>query len=174
MTKEAFMDGNSIGDARFYARRGPYTLAQIAAAAGGVVSRGDYMMAGVAPLQVAGPDEISFLNSRRYISALAATRAGAVIVHPDMVDDVPASAIPIVTKATYEGWARVMALFHPAAPLNPGIHPTAFVAPDAVVDLTTEIGAFSHIEEGAQIGPRCRIGPYASIGKGVVIGADCR
>ncbi|MBU6355837.1 MAG: UDP-3-O-(3-hydroxymyristoyl)glucosamine N-acyltransferase [Rhodospirillales bacterium] len=169
------MHGNSIGDARFFARSGPYSLAQIAAAAGGIVPRNDsIVMTGVAPLQVAGPDEVSFLNNRRYISALAATSAGAVIVHPDMMDDVPASSIPIVTKATYEGWARVMALFHPEVPPNPGIHPTAFVAPDATVDPMAEIGAFSHIEEGAQIGPRCRIGPYASVGKAVVIGADCR
>ncbi len=168
------MHGRSIGDARFYARSGPYSLAQIAAAGGGIVRRGDSMMTGVAPLQVAGPHDVSFLNNKRYISTLAATSAGAVIVHPDLVDHVPASAIPIVTKATYQGWARVMALFHPAIPPNPGIHPTAFVSPDAVVDPTTEIGAFSQIEEGAQIGPRCRIGSYASIGKAVVLDADCR
>lgn len=168
------MPSESVGDARFYARSGPYSLAQIAAAAGSAVSRGDCMMTGVAPLQVAGPTDVSFLDNRRYVSALAATNAGAVIVHPDMANRVPASAIPIVTKATYEGWARVMALFHPEIPPNPGIHPTAFVAPDAIVDSTAEIGAFSQIEEGAQIGPRCRIGAYASIGKAVILGADCR
>ncbi len=105
---------------------------------------------------------------------LEKTRAGAVIVHPDMVDRVPASAIPIITTATYEGWARVAALFHPLAPPSPGVHPTAFVAPNATVDMTAEIGPFACIEAHVQIGPRCRIGPYASIGSGVSVGEDCR
>jgi UDP-3-O-[3-hydroxymyristoyl] glucosamine N-acyltransferase len=168
------MQGTSPGDARFYARSGPYSLAQIATAAGALACSGESLMTGVAPLQIAGPADVSFLNNKRYIAALTATSAGAVIVHPDLVDHVPSSAIPIVTKATYEGWARVMALFHPATLANPGIHPTAFIAPHAVVDPTAEIGAFAHIEEGAQIGPRTRIGAHANIGKAVVIGADCR
>ena len=168
------MHGTSVGDARFYNRSGPYSLAEVAAAAGGIAVRSDRVLAGVAPLQAAQPDQVSFLDNRRYASALERTGAGVVIVHPDMVDRVPPSAIPIVAAATYEGWARVAALFHPSPPPSPGIHPTAFVAPSAVVDSTTEVGAFACIEERAQIGSGCRIGPYASIGSGVVVGEDCR
>jgi len=168
------MHGTSVGDTRFYARNGPYGLAEVAAAAGGTAARSDCVLTGIAPLQAAGPNEVSFLDNRRYASTLEKTGAGAVIVHPDMVGRVPPSTIPIVAAATYEGWARVAALFHPSPPPCPGIHPTAFVAPGAAVDLTTEIGAFSHVEEGAQIGRGCRIGPYVSIGKGVLLGEDCR
>ena len=140
------MDSKSVGDARFYARSGPYGLAEIAAAAGGTAPPSDIVFTGIAPLQAAGPDEVSFLNSRRYASALETTAAGAVIVHPDMADLVPPSAIPILAKATYEGWARVAALFHPLPPLAPAVHPTAFVAKGARVDPTAEIGAFALIE----------------------------
>jgi UDP-3-O-[3-hydroxymyristoyl] glucosamine N-acyltransferase len=167
-------NGKSVGDARFYTRSGPYNLAEVAAAANGTTAKSDRELTGVAPLQAAGPDEVSFLDNRRYASALEKTRAGAVIIHPDMVDRVPASTIPIITTATYEGWARVAALFHPLAPPNPGVHPTAFVAPNAAVDVTAEIGPFACIEPHVQIGPRCRIGPYASIGSGVSVGEDCR
>jgi UDP-3-O-[3-hydroxymyristoyl] glucosamine N-acyltransferase len=166
--------GDSVGDARFYARSGPYSLAEVAAAAGGTAAtRFDRMLTGVAPLQAAEPDEVSFLDNRRYASVLEKTSAGAVM-HPDMMDRVPPSAIPIVATATYEGWARVAALFHPSAPPSPGIHPTALVAPSAAVDPTAEIGAFACIEERVQIAPGCRIGPYASISHGVVVGTDCR
>ncbi|MDN7179162.1 UDP-3-O-(3-hydroxymyristoyl)glucosamine N-acyltransferase [Caballeronia sp. SEWSISQ10-4 2] len=168
------MNNKFIVDARFYARSGPYNLAEVAVAANGTADASDRVLTGVAPLQHAGPAEVSFLDNSRYASLLEKTGAGAVIVHPDMVDRVPSSAIPIVTAATYEGWARVAALFHPVAPPNPGIHPTAFVAPGVVVDPTAEIGAFACIEGGVQIGPRCRIGSYVSIGSGVVIGEDCR
>ena len=37
-----------------------------------------------APLQSAGPNEVSFLGNKRYASALDQTLAGAVIVHPAM------------------------------------------------------------------------------------------
>jgi UDP-3-O-[3-hydroxymyristoyl] glucosamine N-acyltransferase len=167
-------NGKSVGDARFYTRSGPYNLAEVAAAANGTTAKSEHGLTGVAPLQAAGPDEVSFLDNRRYVSVLEKTRAGAVIVHPDMVDRVPASTIPIITTATYEGWARVAALFHPLAPPSPGVHPTAFVAPNATVDVTAEIGPFACIEAHVQIGPRCRIGPYASIGSGVSVGEDCR
>ncbi|WP_277046159.1 LpxD N-terminal domain-containing protein [Caballeronia mineralivorans] len=102
----------------------------------------------------------------RYASLLEKAGAGAVIVHPDMVDRVPPSATPIVTTAAYEGWARVAALFHPSAPPSPGIHPTAFVAPGVVVDPTVEIGAFACIEGDVQIGPRCRKALYVTLGLG--------
>lgn len=163
-----------VGDARFYIRSGPFGLAEVAAAARGTAARSDRVLTGIAPLQAAQPDEVSFLDNKRYAAALEKTGAGAVIVHPDMVDRVPPSAVAIVATATYEAWARVAALFHPVRPPSPGIHPTAFVAPDVVVDPTAEIGVFACIEERAQIGPGCRIGPYASVGSGVVIGKDCR
>jgi UDP-3-O-[3-hydroxymyristoyl] glucosamine N-acyltransferase len=168
------MNNEFIVDARFYARSGPYNLAEVAVAANGTAEASDRMLTGVAPLQHAGPAEVSFLDNSRYASLLEKTGAGAVIIHPDMVGRVPPSASPIITTATYEGWARVSALFHPVAPTSPGIHPTAFVAPGVVVDPTAEIGAFACIEGGVQIGPRCRIGSYVSIGSGVVIGEDCR
>ena len=168
------MQNLSVGDVRFYARRGPFSVAEVAAAAGGVATGPDKVIAGVAPLQVAASDEVSFLDNRKYVSALDGTAAGAVIVHPDMAGRVPATATAIVTADTYEGWARVAALFHPAPPVHPGVHATALVAAGAVIDPGAEVGAFTSVGAGAQIGAGCRIGPYVSIGDGVVVGADCR
>ena len=117
---------------------------------------------------------MSFLHDRRYAVALDGTRAGAVIVHPDMLGRVPATSAAIGAVATYEGWARVAGMFHPIPPASPGIHPTALVARSAQVDATAEVGAFTCIEDGAVVGPGCRIGPYVSVGLGVAMGRDCR
>lgn len=163
-----------IGDERFFARSGPHSLAAVAKAAGGTALDVDLLLTGVAPLQTAGPSEVSFLDNRRYASALEKTSAGAVIVHPDMAARVPAGTVPIVTTAPYEGWARVAALFHPTPPVSPGIHPSAIVEEGARVDPSAEIGPFSVIEAGAEIGARCKLGPHVAIGRGVVIGPDCR
>ncbi len=165
----------TIGDPRFFARSGPHPLRRVAEAAAGAAPPGaDLLLAGVAPLHAAGPREVSFLDNRRYAAALEATAAGAVVVHPDMLARVPEATVPIVTDQPYAGWARVAALFHPVPPPRLGVHPTAFVAEDARVDASAEIGPFALVEAGAEVGARCRIGPYAAIGEGVVLGPDCR
>lgn len=164
----------SIGDARFFARSGPHPLTSVAEVAGGMAAEAHLLLTGVAPLHAAGPTEVSFLDNRRYAAALEGTSAGAVIVHPDMLARVPAGTVPIVTANPYEGWARVAALFHPAAPMRPGVHPTAFVAEGARIDHSAEVGPFALVEAGAEVGARCRIGPHAAIGEGVVVGPDCR
>jgi UDP-3-O-[3-hydroxymyristoyl] glucosamine N-acyltransferase len=164
----------TLGDARFFRRSGPYSLAIIASAAGGVADDLALLLEGVAPLQTARSNEVSFLENRRYASVLNQTSAGAVIVHPDMAARVPAGTVAIQTTEPYAAWARVAALFHPVPPLSPGIHPSAIVAEGARVDPSAEVGPLSVIETGAEIGPGCRIGPCAVIGIGVIVGRDCR
>jgi len=142
----------STGDPRFFTRSGPHHLAAVAKAASGIAPELDLLLEGVAPLQTAGPNEVSLLDNTRYASTLEQTLAGAVIVHPDMRARVPAATVPIVTSEPYEGWARVAALFHPMPPVSPGIHPAAIVAEGARVDPSTEVGPLSVIETGAEIG----------------------
>ena len=162
------------GDPRFFQRAGPHTLAAVADAAEAEAPPRRLMLAAVAPLQTAGPDDVSFLSNRKYARALEQTGAGAVIVHPDLAARVPPTAVPLVTDEPYAAWARVAALFHPLPPLCPGVHPSAVVAADAAVDPSAEIGPLAVIGAGAEIGPHCCIGPLAVLGRGVVLGPDCR
>jgi len=164
----------TLGNSRFFRRSGPFPLAVVASTARGVVEQVELLLEGVAPLQTAGPNEVSFLDNRRYVSALEHTLAGAVIVHPDLAARVPTTAIAIVTSEPYAAWARVAALFYPAPPPSPGIHRSAFVADGALIDPSAEIGPLCVIEAGAEIGPGCWIGPCAAIGRGVIVGRDCR
>jgi UDP-3-O-[3-hydroxymyristoyl] glucosamine N-acyltransferase len=172
--KERDMVEATTGNARFFRRSGPYPLSLVARVARGFADERDLLFEGVAPLQTAGASEVSFLDNRRYASALDHTLAGAVIVHPDMVARVPAGTVAIQTTEPYAGWARVAALFYPVPPASPGIHPSAIVADGALVDPSTEVGPLSVIEAGAEVGPGCRIGPCAVIGSGVIVGRDCR
>jgi UDP-3-O-[3-hydroxymyristoyl] glucosamine N-acyltransferase len=170
------VDGSaSAGDPRFFARTGPHPVGAVAAACGAEVPADAVLsLHGVAPLQSAGPREVSFLDNRRYAPALETTRAGAVIVHPDVLAKVPPTTVPLLTREPYLGWARVAALFHPLPPLRAGMHPSAVVELGAEIDATAEIGPLAVIGAGARIGPGCRIGAGAVIGAGVVLGADCR
>ena len=83
----------AAGNPRFFSRSGPYSLAVIAEAASGTTREPDLILEGVAPLQTAGPNEISVLDNRRYARALEQTLAGAVIVHPDMQARVPPTTV---------------------------------------------------------------------------------
>ena len=162
-------------DPRFFASAGPQSLAAIAAAAGGRFE-GDpqRQFTGVAPLQEAGPDQVSFLDNRRYAQLLRSSRAGAVVLHPAMAGEVPEGTVAILTETPYLGFARVAALFHPALRPQAGIHPTAVIAPDAVVGEGTEIGPYVVVGAGARIGRSCILHAHVVVGPGVVLGDGCR
>jgi UDP-3-O-[3-hydroxymyristoyl] glucosamine N-acyltransferase len=164
----------TMGNARFFRRSGPYSLAVVTDTARGIADDLELLLEGVAPLQTAGPNEVSFLDNRRYATVLDQTLAGAVIVHPDMAARVPTGTVAIVTTEPYAAWARVAALFHPVPSVSPGVHPSAVVAEGAVIAPSTEVGPLSVIETGAEIGPGCRVGPCAVIGSGVIVCRDCR
>jgi UDP-3-O-[3-hydroxymyristoyl] glucosamine N-acyltransferase len=164
-----------MADPRFFGSSGPQRLADIAAAAGArFEGDGERRFTGVAPLQSAGPEDISFLDNRRYAPLLADTKAGAVVLQQAFAADVPAGAIALVSPQPYLGFARVAALLHPPVQPVPGIHPSAVVAPDAVVGEGTEIGPCVVIGAGARIGAGCILQPHVTVGPGVEIGDGCR
>jgi UDP-3-O-[3-hydroxymyristoyl] glucosamine N-acyltransferase len=168
------------GDPRFFQRTGPHTLAAVVDAAlvdgqGADAPPRRLMLHAVAPLAAATDRDVSFcLNSRKHLGALEATRAAAVIVHPDMCGMVPESTVAIVAADPLVAWAKVAALFHPMPPVKPGIHKSAVVAASAHIDPTAEVGPLAVIGENVTIGPRGRIGALVVIGDSVAIGRDVR
>ncbi len=167
---------DQLGDPRFFLRAGPFSLAQVAAAAGAEAppAAQERELTGVAPLQNAGPAEVSFLHNRKYLPSLEQTGAGAVIVANEFAARIPPGVAALVTDDPHAGWARVAALFHPVPPMVPGVHPSAIVDPTAEIDAAAEVGPLAVIGARAIIGPGCRIGAGAVIGPGVVMGRDCR
>jgi UDP-3-O-[3-hydroxymyristoyl] glucosamine N-acyltransferase len=167
---------DALGDPRFFQRAGPFSLAQVAGAAGADLAdtMGGALMTGVAPLQAATVSEVSFFHNRKYLPALAATRAGAVIVAAEFAARVPAGTVALIAADPHVAWAMVAGLFHPLPPARPGRHASAVVDASAQVDGTADIGPLAVIGAHAVIGPGCRIGPGAVIGDGVVMGANCR
>ncbi|AQS88357.1 UDP-3-O-[3-hydroxymyristoyl] glucosamine N-acyltransferase [Neoasaia chiangmaiensis NBRC 101099] len=165
------------GDPRFFQRLGPFSVQALAEAADAeIVGNGDALrpLKGVAPLQSATAEEVSFLDNRRYLPLLAETRAGAVILGSAFQDKLPPGCVGLVAKTPYLAWARVAALFHPVAPARPGIHPSAIIAENAVIAPDAEIGPLAVIGDRVTIGAGTAIGSHVAIGDGVSIGARCR
>ncbi len=167
-------------DPRFFARVGPFDAAALAEAAGadlrlprqGVVPQDGYV--GIAPLQAAGPRDVSFLDNRRYAHLLEHTKAGLVIVAPAFAEKVPEHSAALVTATPYLVWSRIARLFHPRSVSKAGIHPSAVIDSSAVVDPTAEVGPFAVIGAGVEVGPGSIIGSHTVLGHGVQLGADCR
>lgn len=149
------------------------TLAELAERFGCVLhGPAERTVSTVGTLTAAGPDAIAFLANPAYAGALAATRAGAVIL-----DERHRAACPVpclVTKSPYATYARIAALLHPPPPPVPGVHPSAVVASDAIVAPTAEIAAHAVVGARSEIGDGAVIGPGCTIGADVEIGAHTR
>lgn len=126
---------------------------------------------GPASLVEAGPGDISFFGNAKYINALRATQATAVIVPEDFSESVP--PICLRAKDPAAAFAVLLDRFAPAPVEFPaGIHPSAIVAESAVVDPSAHVGAGAVIEAHATIGANAVIGAQCFIGQFVSIGAD--
>lgn len=157
-----------LGDRRFFAGRGPLPLAEVARAAGAALPEGidgAKLIRRPAPLDAAGPDEVSFLENARYAPALAASRAGACLVRAADAAKVPPGMIVLACDQPYLGWARVLSLFFP--PAEPG---QGSISPRAVVDPSALLGTAVTVRAGAVIGARAAIGAGSVIGENAVIG----
>ncbi len=163
-------------DPRFFSRAGPFTLAELARASGALLSRdedGKRLFHDVAPLETAGPDEVSFLENRKYLPAFRGSRAGAVFVDAVSSKDAPPGMALLVASAPYRAYALAAQAFYPASPITAGRAPSALIDAEAIVPKDCEVGANVVIEARVQLGRRCRVGANTVIAAGVRIGEDC-
>jgi UDP-3-O-[3-hydroxymyristoyl] glucosamine N-acyltransferase len=125
------------------------------------------VVTGVAPLDAAGPDQISFLIDPRYRDAALSSRAGAFLA-PAGVGDLPGPTLHCATPQ--QALIDLVLLFHPRTPFRPGVDKTAVVAADAIVDPTAAVGPLAVVEGRAVIGPGVRLHALVYVGPGVHIG----
>lgn len=163
-----------MADPRFFRRAGPFRLLDLAKAAGAELSREadpEQLVHDVAPIEQAGPQDVTFLDNRRYLPKLAESGAGTCILDARYAGRAPPEMSLLLTPRPYRAYAIVAQLFYPRPPTKAGIHATAVVDAAARVDPSAEIGPYVVVEAGAEIGPDCRIGSHVVVGAGVRIGA---
>jgi UDP-3-O-[3-hydroxymyristoyl] glucosamine N-acyltransferase len=127
------------------------------------------IVTGVATLDSASANDISFLIDPRYAAAARASRAGAFVARPG-TRDLPAPVLEC--RSPQRALRELLALFHPPLTLTPGVDAAAAVATGAVVDPSAAIGPLAVVEAGARIGARVRVHALAYVGPGVEIGED--
>ncbi|MBI2260120.1 MAG: UDP-3-O-(3-hydroxymyristoyl)glucosamine N-acyltransferase [Caulobacterales bacterium] len=156
-------------DARFFEQLPALTVGELAGRIGGELSRGgDRRVSAVAPLATAGADDVAFLGDRKFLTALAGTAAGCVIVPASAVEAAPADAAVIVSSESQAAWARASLLFHRPVPLV-----SAAAAADVIEDDTVVLAPGVVLGQGARVGRGTRIGANTVVGPGVQSGRDC-
>ncbi|NBB08331.1 UDP-3-O-(3-hydroxymyristoyl)glucosamine N-acyltransferase [Pseudomonas sp. SLFW] len=128
----------------------------------------DKQITGLATLQEAGPGQVSFLANPQYRKFLATSHAAAVLLKPADAEGYAGDALLIADP--YLAYARISHLFDPKPKAAAGIHPTAIVAADAVVDPNASVGPYVVIESGARIAAGVTLGAHCYIGARSVIG----
>lgn len=144
-------------------------LSEIAARLGVVAENvaGDPDITGVAGIEEAGPDHITFVANPKYASAAATTKAAAVIVNRDF----PANGRPVLRSDNpYLSFARAIEVFYAAPAYEAGVHPTAVVHPSAKIGKNAHIGPYVVIDAEVVIGDNCVLNPHVVIYRGVTIG----
>jgi UDP-3-O-[3-hydroxymyristoyl] glucosamine N-acyltransferase len=166
-----------MADPRFFDRRGPFTLAELAdrsAAALRPADAGGRLVRDVAPLDRAGPDDVSFFDNRLYREAFARCRAGACVVAEADAEDAPPGLALLIAKQPYRAYAAIAQAFYPPEQPAAGVHARAVVDGSARLGAGVAVAAGAVIEAGVEIGPGTAVGPNATIGRNVRIGRDCR
>lgn len=123
----------------------------------------------VAGLFDAGQGDITFVNERRYLKALAGCQASAVLISPehaasDYVDGYQGTLL--ICHDVYPAYAWTTQWLYPDTDRVPEAafkDPSAFIDATADVDPTAVIHPFAVIEAHAVVGAHCVIGPQAVI-----------
>lgn len=154
-----------------------FTLAQIAKRIGGTIHGDDtHKINNVATLTSASNSDVSFLFNPKYTKFLSTTKAGGVLVVPEMASQVPTNAIAV--KDPYVAYAKVASFLFPNREADIGIHKSSWLSPNSSVHDNISIGANVfiedkvEIEEGVNIGHGCVIQYGSKIGYGTLLAAN--
>lgn len=134
---------------------------------------GDLTVTGPAPLDEAGPSHVAYLDGGQPWERAEQSRAGLLLAPRALRDRVKAERPVIWVDQPRVAFARVLALFQEPVWLAEGIHPTAFVAPDAELGDGVRVGPHVVIGPGARIGAETCLYPGARVGREAVIGRGC-
>lgn len=150
-----------------------HTIREIAEALGAeAVGDVDLPISGAAEPQAAGPDQIALAMDPRYADRVAQGRARVALLWPGADWKAMGLHAAIFVPRGRMAMAMLTRILEPEPHIPAGIHPTAVIAPSALIGKGAAIGPFVVIGPDARIGENARILSHVSIGEKAVIGDD--
>jgi UDP-3-O-[3-hydroxymyristoyl] glucosamine N-acyltransferase len=174
--------GRNVTEFSFFARAANLSVAEIAALTGADPCEGADLsrrLTGIAPVDRAGADDLTFVAETKFAAALKSTRAGAVLTSERFVRHAPSSAAVLRVHKPYDAFVAVVREIYRGALRPTSVFGTIGVAPTAIVHSSAQLGRDVTIDPFAVIGPFAKIGSgtligaHAVIGENVRIGGDC-
>jgi UDP-3-O-[3-hydroxymyristoyl] glucosamine N-acyltransferase len=151
------------------------TAAAVARAVSGrLVGSESVEISAIAPLDRAGPSDLSFLAAPRYVSLFARSKAGVVLVAPELEDAEGGVAARVVVAKPHEALLALLPQLYVAPPRQPGVHDTARIGKGARLATDVTIGPYVVIGDGASVGEGSWLESHVVVGDGVEIGPQCR
>ena len=123
---------------------------------------------GLATLQSATVEHISFLSNPRYLSQLQSARAAAVIVDAETVVNCPVNCL--LHDDPYLAFAKLSQCFAAPSGVAVGIHPRALVSDSAELAEGVSIAAGVVVMDDVELGENCTIGANCVLEAGVRLG----
>jgi len=146
-----------------------FTTGELAALLGGeLIGSPDIRIAGVGPLDEAGPGDLSFLASASYLPYFQASTAAAAVVSRPLANAPGGPATRIIVPDARAAVARILDLLVPPVPW--GIAPTARIGHGVRWEGRIAIEAGAVIGDGVRLGRDCRIGEHAVLEHGTTLG----
>ena len=128
-------------------------------------------LTGVGSLTDADATQLSFLADPHYISHLAVSQAGAVLITEPYQEQVPPTTVALVVATPYLAYASSSQLFA-TVKIEAGIHPTAIIADSAIIGENVSIGPYCIIGEQVKIGARSCLDAHVVVEAHSCIGTD--
>ncbi|HXV86922.1 MAG TPA: UDP-3-O-(3-hydroxymyristoyl)glucosamine N-acyltransferase [Gemmatimonadales bacterium] len=150
------------------------TAGQVAQLVGGEVRGGaDVMLGALAPLDRAGPGDLSFLVSSRHARSLAGSRAGAVLVTPALATTAASHLTHIVVADPRRALGLLMPIFHPEPEPVWGIGRAVKVGRGSTWRGRVALADHVVLGAGVRLGRDCVLDSGAHLGDDVVTGDRC-
>jgi len=144
---------------------------------GRLVGDGRVSIRSARPVGEAGPGDITFIESERFVKLLRSSPASAAIVGPHFSagsHEMGQSLAVIEVDDPMSAFLAVRThLIGVPKPRWTGIHPQACVAPTAQIGQSVAIYPFAYVGDDAIIGDGTTLHPGAVIGDGCRLGRDC-
>jgi UDP-3-O-[3-hydroxymyristoyl] glucosamine N-acyltransferase len=151
-------------------------LSELAALVGGQFAfrlSPEPLIRGAVAIAEAGEGDVTFFSNPKYLPALKACSATAVLVPVGFAEEITPIAIQVENPSI--AFAQLLEKFAPEpVTFTPGVHPTAFVGDRVEIGEGASIQPHAVIEAGARIGAGTIIGAGSYIGHDAQIGAGCR
>ncbi len=136
----------------------------------------DPLISGVAGIEEAGPDQITFLSDPAFARRLGGSMAGAIIMSRKIRwphGAVQPAGVILVADDADQAIITVLKLFAPPIPRPTGVDPTSAIHPSAKLGANVCVGPFAFIGANVTIGDDTVIHSHVVVQADVAIGSHC-